>query len=318
MLVSSGSTSLFLLQALKDNHDELQALRGCRVDGEDGPEVVCDQMDGSTVPWCVEERLDYAGPTELVTIDNEEHDVFTEQMGGLQAVRDAAAQLGLSDFLTVHLADAFETDLQQLSPADSGFDFVFLDGITNDDRWAAFFKSAWCQVTGEGGHVAVHSTLTNSITRSWLSELELEAKELPQWVAKIEIGAWEAEQDWGVLEAELRTKAAPLGGSWTSHSETVPIGYGVCKLQLAILVQCEESRAEVVVGDWCEAMAEELEESVQSMEVSSIGPNEAAGASIGVHHSMGLLEPHKRYQNSFTLFQKRANGWTEPLLSWAP
>jgi hypothetical protein len=85
MLVSSGSTSLFLLQALKDNHDELQALRGCRVDGEDGPEVVCDQMDGSTVPWCVEERLDYAGPTELVTIDNEEHDVFTEQMGGLQA-----------------------------------------------------------------------------------------------------------------------------------------------------------------------------------------------------------------------------------------
>ena len=31
-----------------------------------------------------------------------------------------------------------------------------------------------------------------------------------------------------------------------------------------------------------------------------------------------LLEPHKRYQNSFTMFQKRGSGFSEPIYTWGP
>lgn len=36
------------------------------------------------------------------------------------------------------------------------------------------------------------------------------------------------------------------------------------------------------------------------------------GGASTVHH-ISLLEPHKRYQNAFTILQKRSEGWGEPL-----
>lgn len=37
------------------------------------------------------------------------------------------------------------------------------------------------------------------------------------------------------------------------------------------------------------------------------------GAGGGSVHHISLLEPHKRYQNAFTILQKRPEGWGEPL-----
>jgi len=39
---------------------------------------------------------------------------------------------------------------------------------------------------------------------------------------------------------------------------------------------------------------------------------------LGMFDLWGLLEPHKRYQNSFSVFQKRSNMYTEPLYSRGP
>ena len=33
---------------------------------------------------------------------------------------------------------------------------------------------------------------------------------------------------------------------------------------------------------------------------------------------IGLAEPHKRFQNSVSLFQRRRRGFSEPIYSWTP
>jgi hypothetical protein len=42
------------------------------------------------------------------------------------------------------------------------------------------------------------------------------------------------------------------------------------------------------------------------------GSGGSGGGGSSVHH-ISLLEPHKRYQNSFTILQKRPEGWEEPV-----
>ena len=39
---------------------------------------------------------------------------------------------------------------------------------------------------------------------------------------------------------------------------------------------------------------------------------------LGGFDLWGLLEPHKRYQNSFSVFQKRSNVYMEPIYSFGP
>ena len=38
----------------------------------------------------------------------------------------------------------------------------------------------------------------------------------------------------------------------------------------------------------------------------------------GVQETLSLLEPHKRYQNSVSIFQKRDGGWAEPVHTMYP
>ena len=173
--VGAGFTTLFILQALADNEAEIAALRAARA----GPErrVTCAQEDGAEVAWCVEEALgadDGEPRATLLTLDNEEHEVFVDA-GGLSAVRDAARRLGLEPHLRVLVADAFDVDLESACARafpvaardddDGAFDFVWLDGITSDERFAPFFARAWRALSARSGVCAVHSTLTNATTR---------------------------------------------------------------------------------------------------------------------------------------------------------
>lgn len=39
---------------------------------------------------------------------------------------------------------------------------------------------------------------------------------------------------------------------------------------------------------------------------------------IGKFHHLSLLEPHKLFQNSVSIFQRRAEGWAEPVYTLLP
>ena len=72
-------------------------------------------------------------------------------------------------------------------------------------------------------------------------------------------------------------------------------------------------------GNSADAIAEmigELFEEVQSVDVA---PDESASVGIwGQFNYFGFQEPHKTRQNSFSLFQKRPKGFSEPTFSWTP
>lgn len=205
--VGAGYTTLFILQALKDNDAELQHLRAesmpnaavasSEANGSSNDNSSAEQEPG----FYVEEALSGSGSSFLHCVDNQEHDVFTAH-GGLGAVVSAAADLELGHLLQVHTADAFELLLgspaEQAAPKEerppsgtvasapaiqpsvptspampSEWDMVWLDGITTDPRWPRYFEAIWPQLVDPGGLALVHSTLTNAINRQWLRELTM-------------------------------------------------------------------------------------------------------------------------------------------------
>ena len=106
------------------------------------------------------------------------------------------------------------------------------------------------------------------------------------------------------------------------------MGFGLKKLRMRLSVgsTADAASAEEAVSAWAEYLAEQLEEEeedlcelVQSFDVVEGETAELEGGGLGrgsLH--LGLREPHKRYQNSFTVFQKRAGGFAEPIFSWGP
>ena len=98
--VGAGYTTLFILQALADNDAELRTIReqqALRTDAADG--------EGEYKNWYVEEELSKGDDGDaaacLLAIDNEEHDVFVDQSGGVAAVSNIADRLGLGGYLKV-------------------------------------------------------------------------------------------------------------------------------------------------------------------------------------------------------------------------
>jgi hypothetical protein len=186
--VGAGYTSLFILQALRDNEAELAQLRmqhSGKVPGTGGGGREGLNATGQAEPvteeaeWYVEECLE-ARQAVLHCVDNEEHDVFTVEHGGLGAVQRIAERLGLSSWLQVHSADAFDLQLggsgshSAHPPAinlPTQWDLVWLDGITTHERFPEYFRSIWQQVSDSGGLALVHSTLTNAVNRQWLCQL---------------------------------------------------------------------------------------------------------------------------------------------------
>jgi len=334
--VGAGYTTLFILQALADNDEELARFRSARI----GESIVhCVQESGEAVPWCVEEEIDRPEKSSvLVAVDNEEHDVFTD-MGGLGSVSNIAKDLGLSAYFVPVVADAFTVEIDDLLEKAENhlslggrnaeevklpFDLTWLDGITTDDAFPNFFKKVWSNLDGAGGHVAVHSTLTNSTTRTWLANILNETERIRgRFVVMVDVKPCEVGADLTEVEALVCGDppcALPLGSRWIEGSEKIHVGYGLMKLRLKISVEAvEEARAEQTVEEWAEGIIEEtkVSELVQSIDLVQGETLEEEGG-LGASSVIGLREPHKKYQNSFSLFQKRKTGWSEPIFSWGP
>lgn len=152
--VGAGYTSAFLLQALADNFAELRDYerRRARPGG-----LTCEGQ-----VWCHEPF--FAAPCErprLHCIDNMAHDATTAHR-----VQRAARALELQDHLVLHECDAFDPDLPATLEAGVTFDFMWID-LGAADRIERFFDNWWPRLRN-GGYIAVHSSLTNQLTRDWL------------------------------------------------------------------------------------------------------------------------------------------------------
>ena len=165
--VGAGYTTFFVLQALKDNEDELAHLRAessavgisaATEGGGTGEQPPSSSSDAAELEpgaeadsgFYVEDAIAELGSTSVLhCVDNEEHDVFTVH-GGLGAVLAISEELGLSHLLKVHTADAFDLQLggsnteepEAAAAVAAGmpaeWDMVWLDGITTDPRWPKY------------------------------------------------------------------------------------------------------------------------------------------------------------------------------------
>lgn len=81
-----------------------------------------------------------------------------------------AQELGVGDRLQLHVFDAFDPDLPATLAPGVVFDFIWID-LGAAHRLGAFFEGWWPRLCAAGGHVAVHSTLTNQLTRDWLERI---------------------------------------------------------------------------------------------------------------------------------------------------
>lgn len=150
--IGAGYTTLWILQALRDNRDEMDRIHKLQEAGQ------CRLLDW---PWTNEERVNrLVDPQQrscsLLCVDNCEHQ--KETATGAAAVAQA---LGLDSFLQFHRGDAFELTLERES-----LDVVWCDfGVGS--RMKDFCATTWDSLR-PGGFLLCHSTLTNQRTRDWL------------------------------------------------------------------------------------------------------------------------------------------------------
>jgi hypothetical protein len=108
--IGAGYTSVFILQALKDNADEMKNYRRLHAAGQ------CFVESGERkVPWCVDTELECHG--YLHCVDNMQHAHTTAHK-----VVEAAEELGLEDHLKLRVADAWKFN-DQLE--DDSIDFMW-------------------------------------------------------------------------------------------------------------------------------------------------------------------------------------------------
>ena len=147
--IGAGYTSLWILQALKDNNDELDRIRALQRQGK------CRLLDWPWTVLNVVERYDDS-PASLLCIDNCLHQ--KETATGAAAV---AQTLGLDAYMKFIRGDAFELELE-----DESVDLLWCDfGVGS--RMQEFVAEAWSSIR-PGGFLLCHSTLTNQRTRDWL------------------------------------------------------------------------------------------------------------------------------------------------------
>ena len=150
--IGAGYTSLWILQALKDNDDEMERIRQL------SQQEQCKLLN---IQWANKEELEVfiQTPASLLCIDNCEHQ--KETATGACAV---AKSLGLESYLQFLKGDAFE--IKDIL-AESSIDILWCDfGVGS--RMKEFLASgAWASLR-PGGLLLCHSTLTNQRTRDWL------------------------------------------------------------------------------------------------------------------------------------------------------
>ena len=237
--VGAGITSLWLLQALRDNHEELQRCEAARANDWQGYRV------GAPPPgaeWMVEEELTVRSSRLplLHCVDNMAHAHTTANK-----VTAAAERLGLTQYLKLHEADAYDAEQLQIDETDGSgsLDMVWLDfGIGHGAQGGRLdtFLSTWWPKLRPGGYLIVHSTLTNAVTRHWLEKMRSRV---------------------------VSSNSGSNGGA--------------------------PAAADATAASTSDAMGSEWRE-------------------------LSFLEPHKRYQNACSVFQKRPEGYGEPILTQYP
>ena len=166
--VGAGYTSPFILQALKDNFDEISNYKllmqqnQCHVEG---------------TPWCVDkfmQKTDMEHFGVCVCLDNLEHANTTAQK-----VLAAAESLDLLDHLDIHFKDAWDyadTLASKIDDPDYVFDMAWLD-FGQGEKLGEFIEKIWPSIR-PGGLVLCHSTVTNSLTRGWLEKMRSRANDV--------------------------------------------------------------------------------------------------------------------------------------------
>ena len=150
--IGAGYTSLWLLQALKDNDEEMGRIAALQNRGK------CRLLD---TPWSIGEAVDsyQSRPSSLLCIDNCAHQ--KETATGAAAV---AKNLGLSQYFEFIQGDAYDMQFDAES-----IDLLWCDfGV--GARMREFAGGAWKSVR-PGGFLVCHSTLTNQGTRNWLEDV---------------------------------------------------------------------------------------------------------------------------------------------------
>jgi len=158
--VGAGYTTLWILQALKDNELEMQRIKDLDNEGSlrlldypFGTPALAD-WDASS-PSCV--------PSSLLCIDNCEH----QRQTASNAIGVAKA-LGLDQYLNFLQGDAFDALGTHFSEVES-IDMLWCDfGVGS--RMAEYASNVWKYIK-PGGFLVCHSTLTNRRTREWLEGL---------------------------------------------------------------------------------------------------------------------------------------------------
>jgi len=113
-------------------------------------------------PWTTETLGVTLGvkPSKLHCVDNCLH-----QKQSASRTLDIARTLGLSEPLTMTVADAYELSANG-SFSENSIDLLFADfGV--GDSLPQFTQQNWRSIK-DGGHLIVHSTVTNLNTRKWL------------------------------------------------------------------------------------------------------------------------------------------------------
>jgi len=154
--VGAGYTTLFLLQALKDNDEEMQRVVNLDMEG---------QLRLLDYPFGTPRLSEWSGSTtnpssSLLCIDNCEHQ--RETASGAVGV---ARTLGLDSYLQFLKGDAFDALDTHFSSVES-IDLLWCDfGVGS--RMKEYASNVWKYVA-PGGFLVCHSTLTNQRTREWL------------------------------------------------------------------------------------------------------------------------------------------------------
>jgi len=156
--IGAGFTTPWILQALKDNDDEMSRIKTLNDDG------YCRLLDISWTPDRIVDDYNRKR-SSLLCIDNCLHQ--RETATGAAAV---AKTLGLSDYLEFIMGDAYDMKFEAES-----IDLLWCDfGV--GARMRDFAKGAWKAIR-PGGFLVCHSTLTNSRTREWLEAVRRRAGE---------------------------------------------------------------------------------------------------------------------------------------------
>ena len=178
--IGARYTSVYLMQALRDNKKEIEVYE--RMREEHSCVVRNENSNGKDTPWSNEAYFSRKSEKrktretytpQLHVVDNMAHAHTTAHL-----VKECSEELNDDDeennFLVVHEADAFNPDLSATLAPGVQFDFLWIDlGAAN--RIETFLKNFWFRVK-PGGYVAVHSTLTNSLSREWLEKMRMLAR----------------------------------------------------------------------------------------------------------------------------------------------